>query len=78
MRKQTALITAVVALTVALGVTIAASTDDLTKALDMTVHEWGTFTTVAAVDGTAAQWLPLGGSNDLPCFVEVYKNLDRV
>jgi len=73
MRKQTALITAVVAFTVALSLTIAASTDDLTK--DLTIHEWGTFTTVAAVDGTAAEWLPLGGSNDLPCFVEVYKNL---
>jgi hypothetical protein len=75
MTKRIALITAVVAFTIALGVTIAASTDDLTKPKDLTVHEWGTFTTVAAVDGTAAQWLPLGGSSDLPCFVEVYKNL---
>jgi hypothetical protein len=37
-------------------------------------HEWGTFTTVAGVDGRAADWLPLGGPADLPCFVERYKN----
>ena len=38
------------------------------------VHEWGTFTTVAGVDGQAVKWLPLGGPTDLPCFVDVYKN----
>ena len=37
------------------------------------VHEWGTFTTVAGEDGFAAQWLPLGGEQDLPCFVEHFK-----
>src|SRR5262245_4494791 len=41
---------------------------------DVTVHEWGTFTTVAGPDGQAIQWLPLGGPTDLPCFVEFYKN----
>src|SRR5262245_54384384 len=40
----------------------------------LTVHEWGTFTTVAGPDGQAMQWLPLGGPTDLPCFVETYKN----
>lgn len=37
-------------------------------------HEWGTFTTVAGADGRAADWLPLGGPADLPCFVERYRN----
>jgi len=34
------------------------------------VHEWGTFTSIAGVDGAAVQWRPLSGSTDLPCFVE--------
>jgi len=37
-------------------------------------HEWGTFTSVAGADGRAADWLPLGGPADLPCFVERYTN----
>jgi hypothetical protein len=38
------------------------------------VHEWGTFTSVAAEDGTAVEWVPQQGPRDLPCFVESYKN----
>src|SRR5215467_2400563 len=34
------------------------------------VHEWGTFTSIAGVEGAAVQWRPLSGSTDLPCFVE--------
>jgi hypothetical protein len=37
---------------------------------DVTVHEWGTFTSIAGEDGRAASWLPLDGPADLPCFVE--------
>ena len=37
---------------------------------DLTVHEWGTFTSVAGRDGQAVEWLPLTGSTDLPGFVE--------
>jgi hypothetical protein len=40
----------------------------------LTVHEWGTFTTIAGPDGQAMRWLPLGGPTDLPCFVETYVN----
>src|SRR5581483_2120765 len=40
---------------------------------DFTVHEWGTFTTVAGEDGRAVDWLPLGGPTDLPCFVEHFQ-----
>jgi hypothetical protein len=36
----------------------------------LTVHEWGTFTSIAGKDGQAAEWSPLTGSTDLPGFVE--------
>lgn len=35
----------------------------------LTVHEWGTFTTVASETGESESWNPLGGQSDLPCFV---------
>jgi hypothetical protein len=35
----------------------------------LTVHEWGTFTTVADESGGAQAWSPLAGPSDLPCFV---------
>jgi hypothetical protein len=35
----------------------------------ITVHEWGTFTSVAGRDGEAVNWLALSGKSDLPCFV---------
>jgi len=34
-----------------------------------TVHEWGTFTSVAGEDGSAIEWDALGGKDDLPGFV---------
>lgn len=37
----------------------------------LTVHEWGTFTSVAGPDGNAVDWFPAGGPTDLPCFVSV-------
>ena len=36
----------------------------------LTVHEWGTFTSVAGPDGQAVRWLPQDAPPDLPCFVE--------
>jgi hypothetical protein len=36
----------------------------------LTVHEWGTFTSIAGVDGQAVQWQPQIAPTDLPCFVE--------
>ena len=36
---------------------------------DLTVHEWGTFTSVAGGDGSAIEWDALGGKDDLPAFV---------
>lgn len=41
---------------------------------DLTVHEWGTFTSVAGRDGQAIEWLPLTGSTDLPRFVEHFRD----
>jgi hypothetical protein len=34
------------------------------------VHEWGTFTSIAGADGGALGWTPLNGRDDLPCFVD--------
>src|SRR5689334_9482131 len=39
-------------------------------AVPFTVHEWGTFTSIAGADGQAVRWLPQDGPQDLPCFVE--------
>src|SRR5712664_3659895 len=36
---------------------------------DLTVHEWGTFTSVAGQDGSAVDWDALGCKDDLPAFV---------
>lgn len=36
----------------------------------LTVHEWGTFTSIAGADGRAVEWLPQAGPTDVPCFVE--------
>src|SRR5579885_2743485 len=35
----------------------------------LVVHEWGTFTSVAAADGKAIPWTVLADDGDLPCFV---------
>jgi hypothetical protein len=37
--------------------------------LAFTVHEWGTFTSIAGRDGTAVEWIAQGGPQDLPCYV---------
>ena len=36
----------------------------------LTVHEWGTFTSIAGADGQAVRWQPQQAPEDLPCFVE--------
>jgi hypothetical protein len=37
---------------------------------ELTVHEWGTFTSISGKDGHPIEWLPLTDSTDLPSFVE--------
>ena len=39
----------------------------------LTVHEWGTFTSIAGANGEAVEWSPLTGSTDLPGFVEHFR-----
>jgi hypothetical protein len=39
---------------------------------DLTVHEWGTFTSVAGEDGSPVVWDALGGKDDLPKFVNSF------
>jgi hypothetical protein len=40
----------------------------------LTAHEWGTFTSIAGIDGGAMEWSPLTGSTDLPGFVEHFRD----
>jgi hypothetical protein len=42
---------------------------------DFTVHEWGTFTSVAGEDGSAIEWDTLGCRSDLPEFVHDYSRV---
>ena len=53
----------------------------LPKAADqvgLTVHEWGTFTSVAGVNGDAVAWRTYGGPGDLPCFVNRFGGFKSV
>lgn len=43
---------------------------------DLTVHEWGTFTSISGPNGRAMEWLPLTGSTDLPSFVEHFRKVN--
>jgi hypothetical protein len=59
----------------ALGVgSVASVAQNQTQSQRLVVHEWGTFTTVAGQDGQAVEWLPLGGQQDLPCFVNHFQS----
>src|SRR5215472_15240482 len=42
----------------------------------LTVHEWGTFTSIAGARGQAVEWSPQAGSTDLPAFVEHLRTPD--
>src|SRR5215467_14602309 len=43
-----------------------------TDSRNLTVHEWGTFTSIAGEDGNATPWRTYGGTEDLPCFVNTF------
>jgi len=45
------------------------STQPGPPARGVTVHEWGTFTSIAGRDGRPVEWRPLVGPSDLPSFV---------
>ncbi len=62
-------------LTAAFGLVLASSLAPLYAAElgnqnAVVAHEWGTFTSVAAPDGSPVEWLTLVGPPDLPCFVQ--------
>ena len=69
MVKRAGLVALVVALVAPVGFVVVRGQD--TRAADLVVHEWGTFTSVAGPDGQAVPWRPLSGSSDLPCFVRL-------
>ena len=59
-------------LVVAAAIVLFARIDPHTQSMqvcDLTVHEWGTFTSVAGEDGAAIDWDALGCKDDLPGFV---------
>src|SRR5262245_32569875 len=74
MLKKVTILASILASTILLAFTLSASKDGLTGPPNVTVHEWGTFTSVAGPDGQAAAWLPLAGPSELPCFVNYYQN----
>ena len=43
----------------------------------LVVHEWGTFTSIADVEGEPLGWTPLDGQSDLPCFVHRTRELPK-
>jgi hypothetical protein len=60
------------ALVVAAAAFLTAAEMHVVQPGDLTVHEWGTFTSVAGEDGSAIEWDTLGCQNDLPSFVNNY------
>jgi len=65
--RSVPILTAVLAVFAAI-VLIAADTDSA-QVNNLTIHEWGTFTSVAGADGSAIDWDTLGCKDDLPQFV---------
>jgi hypothetical protein len=59
----------VVAVTVAVSTALGAARDFSNRA-GLVVHEWGTFTSIAGVNGAAVDWQPQSGPTELPCFVQ--------
>ena len=47
--------------------------DNKASQTQFTVHEWGTFTSIAGANGMALEWQPFGGPTDLPCFVHRFQ-----
>jgi hypothetical protein len=66
MNRKTTAVLVLILVAGFLGSTLMSKPADL---VDVKVHEWGTFTSIAGEDGSAIAWQPYGGPNDLPCFV---------
>ena len=67
MKVRSTSVAVLIALTAATPVGVGSQSAEAPR---ITVHEWGTFTSVAGANGEALQWLPQGGASDLPCFVD--------
>ena len=78
MVKRASLVLGFLAVTFTLAVSAWSPASTRLDPVGVVAHEWGTFTSVAGPDGTAVDWLPVGGPVDLPCFVDRYKNLRLV
>lgn len=65
-----AMILAVAISAVAFCLTTSIAAGQQSPALDLTAHEWGTFTSVAGNDGRAVLWSPFYDPSELPGFVE--------
>jgi hypothetical protein len=63
---------AIAALMLATGAFLMAAEIHSVQPSELTVHEWGTFTSVAGQDGSAIDWDVLGGKDDLPGFVNAF------
>jgi hypothetical protein len=59
-------------LLISIAAYLGAATVGGSQADGLTVHEWGTFTSVAGEDGSAVEWNALGCKSDLPGFVNDY------
>lgn len=66
---------AALAVTAAAAAAASVESPAVTDPGTLTVHEWGTFTSIAGPDGRAVPWLPLRGPSDLPGFVHRASNL---
>jgi hypothetical protein len=52
---------------------IVQAADNKAPQTPFTLHEWGTFTSIAGANGMALEWQPFGGPTDLPCFVHRFQ-----
>jgi hypothetical protein len=59
-------------LLISTGAFLTGANIDGSQASGLTIHEWGTFTSVAGEDGSAVEWDTLGCKSDLPNFVNDY------
>jgi len=59
----------IIASVLAVSAVLIAANLPLAQSSGLTVHEWGTFTSVAGEDGSGIEWDVLGCRSDLPRFV---------
>lgn len=69
MSRNLILISALGALAFAASGLLVGAKSKMSQIDGFTVHEWGTFTSVAGADGDGVEWNVLGGEDDLPRFV---------